>query len=123
MSGSMGMRIRAPPGMKIWEGATCLKAQGATKGTRTIYGGEGRAWGRPAWGPPSPSAGSTATWHPCLLSVPNPALSGGCFSSIPWELQQQSPSPVGTGAEEPSAVCWEGKYSDGHWVHPSLKGK
>lgn len=110
MSGSAGMRAGALLGAKrIWEEATCLKAQGAMKGTHAVYVGKGRAWGRPAWGPHSPSAASAATRCLCLLPVPNPAFSGSCFSSIPRESQPQSPSPVGSGAEEPSAVCWEGK--------------
>lgn len=108
MSGSAGMRIGALLGAKgIWEEAMCSEAQGAMRGTRTVHGSEGRARGRPAWDPPSPSAPSAAARCPSPLPVLSPTLSGGCFSSIPGELQPQSPSPAGTGAEEPSAV--EGK--------------
>lgn len=70
---------------------------------------QGTCSGQTRLGPCSPSAASAAAPCPSPPPVPSPALSGGCFSSIPGELQPQSPSLAGTGAEEPLAV--EGKHA------------
>lgn len=93
MLGSAGSRIRAQLGAKgIWEGATCSGAQGAMKGTHTVHGGEGCAWGRTAWGPHSPSAAPAAT-QPLCPAPPGPL----------------SPCPKGTAAAEPQPSRSRGK--------------
>lgn len=60
--------------MGLWEGGACV--------------------GQTRLGTLSPMAAPRAIWRPCPLPVPNLTLSVGCFSSIPQQLQQQSPSPA-----------------------------
>lgn len=71
----------------------------------------------------SPMAASGATWHPCLLPVPNPML---------WGLLFQHSTAIATAEPQPSRHRGRGAVGDPPgkvsaqrqvWVHPGLKGK
>lgn len=87
MLGSEGLCVGAQLGVKgIWEGETCLRAQGAMKGTGTVHGGEGCAWAEPPGDP---------TDHLWLL--------------CPAPLGPLSQCPQGTAAAEPQPSWNRGK--------------
>lgn len=75
------------------------ESTGGTKGTHTAYGGDRRAWDRPAWGLSAQWQHQDPRSTHAHCQCQTPTLFGGCFFSIPQQLQQQSPSPADTGAE------------------------